>query len=271
MTPREVRRLLARCCVMLACVVVGGCMPPTGLVDEADTRPSVGRCYDTPDAVLPDAHDPTEPVDCGRPHTLETFAVLAVEGPLNARTVAAQSRRCSERLRDFLGGDDVARTAVSVYYFTPAPAQREDGARWVRCDAAVVADTALTSTRRMTGSLEDAFADGVPAAYRRCLSSPPKPAGSQPLVPCTQPHAAQQLPQGVDLGDADRPYPGTDGLAARANAKCAPMVRAELPDAARSLVIVPTPQMWRDGITTAQCWALAGAGERLNDSEAQPA
>jgi hypothetical protein len=90
-------------------------------------------------------------------------------------------------------------------------------------------------------------------------------------VPCTGPHVAEQMPSGVDLGKAGSTYPGTQTLTRRANARCARIVTSQVPDAGRSLVVVPTPTMWRGGLTTAQCWALARPGERLNQSEAKPA
>jgi hypothetical protein len=231
----------------------------------------VGRCYDTPESVLPEAHDPSEPVACDQPHTLQTYALLHPDGPLDARTTATLDERCTGRIDRFLGGGDFRHSAVSVFYFTPTEAERAEGARWVRCDAGVVTDTALGSVRRVTGSLADVFAHGVPVAYRRCLNTPPDPAAAQPLVPCDQPHVAQLMPDGVGLDAAGTAYPGSDRLADLANVRCSRLVRSGLPEADRSLVVVPTQQMWSAGRRTAQCWALAMPGSRLNDSEAQPA
>lgn len=263
----------------LAGLLLTGCLPIVdGSGDDAGDRdrpesapPGVGQCHDTPDAVLADAHDPTPPVACDRPHTLETYAVLHADRPLDKPTVARMEQRCVRRIDAFLGGDGFARTTVGVYYFMPSRQQQADGARWVRCDAGVVENTGVSAVRQVTGSLQGAFTGGVPKTYRRCLNSPPDPARPQPLVPCHRPHVAEELPAGVDLGAAGDRYPGTATLTARANARCAEAVATGLPDAGRSLVVVPTPQMWRAGTTTAQCWALAAPGERLNGSEAQPA
>lgn len=261
----------ARGVAVLACVAVTGCLPMVERAEEpATTRPRVGQCYATPDAVLAAAHDPTPPVRCAEPHSLETYAVLEADGPLDPPTMAEMNQRCVERIHDFLGGDFL-HTAVSVYYFTPTRAQQADGARWVRCDAGVVTDTAVTGARPVTGSLRNAFESGVPTAYRRCLDSAPDPTASQPLVPCGLPHVAQQIPDGVGLGRPERPYPGRERLVARAQPRCASTVSRAVPDAGRSLVVVPTASMWRSDLTTAQCWALAPPGERLNESEAQPA
>lgn len=256
---------------LLACLTLSGCLPMVGGGDAQTSRPQTGQCHDTPDSVLPEASDPTPAVACGEPHTLETYAVLDVDGPLDREALADVDQRCTAEVADFLGGDDFLPTTVSVYYFTPTKAQRADGARWVRCDAGVVRDTGVLHARRVTGSLQGAFADGVPKAYRRCIDAVPDPSSSQPLVPCTQPHRAEQIPQGVDLGDPRTPYPGTQDLAGEANARCSSLATSEVPDSARSLVVVPTRAMWRSGDTTAQCWALAAPGGRLNDSEAQPA
>jgi hypothetical protein len=185
--------------------------------------------------------------------------------------MARMDQECVQRIKGFLGGGDFAQTAVSVYYFTPTRAQQRAGVRWVRCDAGVVTDTAVSGARPVTGSLRGAFAHGVPEAYRRCLDDPPDPAAPLPLVPCTGPHVAEQMPSGVDLGDAGARYPGTKTLTRDANARCADVVESQVPDAGRSLVVVPTRSMWRGGLTTAQCWALAPPGERLNQSEAKPA
>jgi hypothetical protein len=263
--------LAAGCLVTTACLLAVGCVPGLG-GGESDQSgaPQVGQCYDTPDPVLPDAHDPSPRVDCDRPHTLETYDVLQADGPLDRRTVARMGERCAQRAAEFLGGD-FTQTSVSVYYFAPSRSQQEQGARWVRCDAGVITDTAVSGTRPVTGTLRDAFADGVPLEYRRCLGGPPNPAEGQPLVPCVQPHVAQQMPEGVDLAGLGRRYPGVPELTGKAQPRCAETVQQTLPGAARSLVIVPTRGMWRGGSTMAQCWALAAPGERLNDSEAQPA
>lgn len=268
---RAPARMLGRCTAVLACVVAaGGCLVGLDLRAEPSGAPQVGQCYDTPDAVLPDPHDPTPPVDCSEPHALETYAVLHAERRLDQQAIDALAQRCVGRVEDYLGAA-FAETAISIYYFAPTQEQRADGARWVRCDAGVLADTRGSSTRDVTGSLRGALADGVPLAYRRCLGAPPQPLSSQQLVPCVRPHVAQLMPEAIDLGGADQPYPGIDALTDRANRKCAPIVQAALDDAGRSLVIVPTEQLWAAGSTTAQCWALAQPGERLNDSEAQPA
>lgn len=254
------------------CLLVSGCLPVIGTsAQRASAAPRVGQCYATPDEVLAAPHDPTSPVDCSQPHTLETYAVLHPEHRLDRATMARMDQQCVQRIKPFLGGGDFAQTAVSVYYFTPAPAQRRDGDLWVRCDAGVVTDTAVTGARPVTGSLRGAFAHGVPEAYRRCLDGAPDPTAPLPLVPCTGPHVAEQMPSGVDLGDLGDRYPGTEALTRRANERCARVVQAQVPEAARSLVVVPTASMWRGGATTAQCWALAPPGERLGQSEAKPA
>jgi hypothetical protein len=255
---------------VLCCLLVSGCLPIIGGSDGTDSAPRAGQCRDTPQAVLPEAHDPTPPVDCTERHTLETYAVLRADGALDGGRLDAMGERCVQRVQEFLGGD-YEPTAVSVYYFGPSRAQRAEGARWVRCDVGVVTDTAFAGVRRLTGSLQDAFADGVPPAYRRCLRSSPDPVAPQPLVSCRQPHFAQQMPTSVDLEQADAAYPGMDRLAERAQAECARTVRAQLPEAGQALVVVPTAAMWRAGVRTAQCWATAAPGEQLNDSEAQPA
>jgi len=259
--------------VVLLCLALSGCLPVVSTSGEQNSAatPRVGQCYATPDHVLAAASDPTPPVGCSRPHTLETYAVLHPTRRLDRETMARMDQECVQRISGFLGGGDFGQTAVSVYYFTPTPAQQRDGARWVRCDAGVVTDTALSGARSVTGSLRGAFAHGVPAAYRRCLDSSPDPSGALPLVPCAGPHVAEQMPSGVDLGEAGPSYPGTKALTQRANAACARTVESEVPDAGRSLVVVPTRSMWLAGTTTAQCWALAVPGERLNESEAKPA
>jgi hypothetical protein len=267
---RGVVRPLTAALAAPACLLLGGCLPLVGGSGEDAATPQVGQCYDTPDAVLPDASDPTAPVDCAEPHTLQTYAVLEPDAPLDAETMLRMDEQCTARIEDFLGGDFL-HTAVSVYYFRPTREQQRQGARWVRCDAGVVTDTAVSGARTVEGSLEGAFTDGVPLEYRRCLDAPPDPTSPQPLVPCEEPHVAQQLPAGVDLQGARDAYPGTEALAARANPLCARAISADLPEAARSLIVVPTRQMWTAGIRSAQCWGLAGPGERLGGSEAQPA
>lgn len=267
---RRPRTAAARCAGLLTLLTMGvttGCLPSPGLLEGGDATPRVGQCYDTPDAVLPAPHDPTAPVDCAEPHTLQTFAVLESDGPLDRRTTTSLGAECVDRVASFLGGDP-QHTAVGVYYFTPTPEAQEDGERWVRCDAAVVSDTTMAGARPVTGSLEGAFGGGVPRDYRRCLEGRPDPSRPQALVPCHRPHQAQQLPRGVDL-EGGRAYPGSEALTEQANHRCSQRVSAALPEAASALVVVPTPAMWAEGARTAQCWALASPGQHLGGSETQ--
>lgn len=228
---------------------------------ETATPAEVGQCRPTPQQVLEQPVDPTQPVDCSEPHTLETFAVVDLpDGADEAQVRRTARTRCRQRLGDYLGRADIAATRISWFYFVTGT-DRDDPR--LRCDVGLSTTTATGPLDAVTGSLQDVLAGGVPPAQRSCLATPPDPRQVQPLVPCTDPHAAELVPSSKRLGERGSPYPGARRLLAANLDWCRSTVAAKVGDDAVSRVEVPTEAAWRAGLVNATCWAVAPEGTTL--------
>lgn len=223
---------------------------------EARPRPEVGQCRPTPQAVLARPIDPTAPVDCSEPHTLETYAVVELKSPDDEQQAL---KACQQRLGEYLGRADTAATRVSWFYFV---AESDQAGAWLRCDVGLSTTTATGPIEAVTGSLEDVLANGVPPAQRTCLAAPPDPRRAQRLVSCTEAHVAELVPTSKQLGEPGTPYPGARQLL-EANLDWCRRLTDKVDGAAISQVEVPTAKAWSAGIVEATCWAVAPEGSTL--------
>ncbi|MPZ95561.1 MAG: hypothetical protein GEU96_11795 [Propionibacteriales bacterium] len=225
-------------------------------------KPTVGECRATPDNLLDQSTDPTEPVGCDQRHTLETFAVVEGTAPLDEEQVQQLLGECQQALDGYLGGPSQGTTRVSWFYFEPASEQAEAGSAWLRCDVGLSTTTAAGPLEPVTQSAKGALADGIPGSYRRCLDGPADTGQAQPLVPCTEPHAAEMIPELRPLGDADDDYPGQQKLV-DAHLPWCQALTDRIDGADTSQLEVPTEQAWQSGARTATCWAVAADGKTL--------
>lgn len=136
--------------------------------------PAVGDChlltYD--DTYAQSDTKPT--VDCATKHTTVTVAVVTMPEDIDwdsTDVYKKMSARCYRALDATLGRTARARalSAYDVPWFMPTPQERADGARWVRCDAALYAGRSLRAIPDASPLLEAPQTDGV----RRCLTGKP--------------------------------------------------------------------------------------------------
>src|SRR5689334_7217921 len=122
-------------------------------------------------------HETSDPVNCNKAHTARVIEVrdlpdgkswgdydLASLGNLSAKY-------CYPKLWDALGRNDKVRdmSAYSYYWFTPTKAQRQAGARWIRCDIALNAGRHLLD---LPTDAAPALPSGkLPASVARCLTA----------------------------------------------------------------------------------------------------
>jgi hypothetical protein len=132
---------------MLAAVLV---LPgPTAAAGPGYHRPKVGEChnYDVSGS-LANSED-SDPVPCKRKHKAVTVAVLRVPKRVGLadpdRTFAALGSRCYKAFNSKLGGNtrERAMTAYALVWFMPTEAERDQGARWIRCDLILNGGTKL--------------------------------------------------------------------------------------------------------------------------------
>jgi hypothetical protein len=205
------RRLRVAVLVLGAALALTACGSDSGPVAD-EKPPELGACRDlSPDDVAQPT-DTTEPVDCGSPHTAETYAVGELpdrfdDADRDDEELGAWAyTTCSKAFMDFLGADEslVMRTVVSWAWFRPSEQAWDHGARWYRCDVVGggeqskdYVDLPTTAKGLLLGKPQDRWmvcADG------------PTVSGSV-KVPCTQPHEWRAVTT-ISLGDAQDDYPG---------------------------------------------------------------
>lgn len=115
---------------------------PAAAVDTSP--PPVGSCHDL---TIEEAWAQTEPdpaVDCSTRHTTVTIKIIRFKKApdwsnlkkINRKTI----KKCGRALHAFFDGrrKKVALSSYSIYWFTPTSMQRKAGAKWVRCDLALI-------------------------------------------------------------------------------------------------------------------------------------
>lgn len=112
--------------------------------------PEVGSCHDlTYDEGWKNA-DPDPAVDCATDHTSVTVKVVSFDKTPDWNDTAALSSvfetPCRRALLGFFDGKAKAlkASAYDLWWFEPTKAQRDAGAKWIRCDVALAAGEHLS-------------------------------------------------------------------------------------------------------------------------------
>ncbi|GAA3827255.1 hypothetical protein [Nocardioides panacisoli] len=209
--------------------------------------PAEGSCHDLTYAEGLNAADPDPAVDCTEAHTSVTLAVVKFAKAPDWSDVGALYRRSQEKcVRGEIlvfGAEPKAlqSSAYSEWLFVPSKAQRDAGAKWVRCDIALAEGKTLqplpTDGPPQLGPLplDDSLA--------RCRAG--KPLGFL-VVACSGPHTQGAAPLIKRPGGT---YPGTKRMHAWTYQRC----HAKL---GRSLGVYewPTKPMWRHGLRFSTCF-----------------
>ena len=150
------RSLLSLVSVAAALVTLAGCSLLTtaksAATDAPTARPIVGQCWN---ATMTQANNWADwkgpgPTACTLSHVLYTYQVGAISGAaastwsapgdssqLSAEVQAKAAGACS--ISALLPHEKWNQQLISNYFFVPTKAQWKAGARWVRCDLAVLA------------------------------------------------------------------------------------------------------------------------------------
>jgi len=215
--------------------------PPSPWVtnsDEVDNAsgipppPEVGECRRPPNSLLGanDWVDPTKPIPCSRPHTLETAEVLETGEGLTLKVARQLAPSCEAAAWTYLNmNEHVVKLAFAVS--TASPEQREAGQSWVRCDVGVYTETDASGLDLLRGSMHNDVGFH-PERYVLCLRSPPTPDASQPFSSCEEPHQAESLTYGFGVGNVTRVEFEQMG-----RAQCTKMASSR--DDAAALVVTP--------------------------------
>lgn len=191
--------------ILAALVAVPNTASAQGTSDPMFGAPTVGECKDYTVEEGAGKTETSEPVDCATSHTAKVIAVellpesLTWESPM-ADIVRFTAKQCVLASHEVLGRTDKLRSmsAYTTFLFWPTSGQKENGARWVRCDINLVGG----------GQLKPLPVDTIPM-----LPAAPLPdqvaacrAGENLyLTACQSGHRFRAM-GGVTL--ADGPYPG---------------------------------------------------------------
>ncbi len=128
-------------------------------------QPAVGECRALTMDEFNRASNNEAPIDCSQPHTSRVIDTVRLPrgvswGASIQKLTRIATRICNPAWTEALGGTFRSRamTAYSAGWFMPTKAQRERGARWIRCDLVLRAGSAL--------------ANCPPTACRRWVRSP---------------------------------------------------------------------------------------------------
>lgn len=115
---------------------------PAKAVDT--TPPPVGSCHDL---TIEEAYSRAEPdpaVDCATRHTTVTIKIIRFkrtpDWSNHARLHRKVVKKCGRNLLAYFDGriKKVSLSAYAIYWFYPTKKQRNAGAKWLRCDLALI-------------------------------------------------------------------------------------------------------------------------------------
>jgi hypothetical protein len=169
------RRLVLGLMTALSLTLVPGQAMSAMAGDPSYHRPTEGDCHDYTYAALFGASDTTPVVDCAAAHTAKVVKVFLLPDSVpwsNDSAVWHQvQKRCFPAYYDALGRSELTRalTSYSMAWFMPTKAEKNQGARWVRCDVML-----WGGNKRLAALPYDAaplIPNPITTAVRRCLTA----------------------------------------------------------------------------------------------------
>ena len=233
------RARLALVVVTLAAAALGS----LGLTSPASAAgvPEVGQCHQLTWRQAGAIADTKKAVPCSSRHNLQTVAVVtsptSLAGLTDEEHATLGYRLCRTRLAKALGRTATVReqTAYEGFFFAPTQAQIDAGARWIRCDIGLSANTRLSALpeKRLSRPIIGAHIDD---GERRCLTS------KWYVTPCSHRHRYRSVTAFVVRASA---YPSTAQQVRGANRRC---VKAS------DYIVVPDEWSWAHGNHVAVCY-----------------
>ena len=225
--------MLRSACVAVLLAALTACSPSVaGGLDGPDGAPRVGVCRVLVPGDLAQPSNDSEPVDCAREHTAQTFAAgtfpasLARHGRDSARLGAYVHDRCRPAFARFLSGDDslLLRSTLTWAWFRAPDDAWDDGARTWRCDVVGGGEQSKTFVglpRTARGLLRGRPDD----RWLVCVDGPTVTGSVK--IPCSEPHTWRAVTT-IVLGRPADPYPGDRVSETRTRDFCSDSVGAWL-------------------------------------------
>jgi len=252
--------------------------PSSSTAHSTTGEPSAGQCWN---GTIGNAGDWADwqggaATACSKPHTLYTYAIGHVSGlqptdwavsssnpALSDKVAAAASATCDEPYAKIFPSSEQPETLLRTYFFVPTRAQWKGGARWVRCDVALVDFGTRVSEERFAdlptaiGTLvADMTSD--PAAYGLCVDTGhsvktgPFADKTDVITDCRDNPEWVFLANGTFSQAAGAAYPAKSAITARLNQVCGSQLNRN--DEIWS-GYYPTAATWKTGDRAIQCWA----------------
>ncbi len=279
--PRDGGRLRCALAAVLVLAVVGlpGCSvtaptgPRVGASVAAAAVPRVGDCWSAPDGDAAESWtwwQGAPPVDCATEHNAITLAVGQLPDdfpyepdgdgslPLVGEKLGAVAAACRVPGWEGIGLREGSR--VTSLWYLPTPREWAAGARWVRCDIALVAFGPLSPlTLEPLPPTADALVPGLAEEYRLCLDTkhpaivygPWYDPEANSAVPCG-PDAQWELGFRVQLPDG--PFPGGQDASSPDGQRCQELVNSRAPERWGGQYESPNAETWVEGSRGDRCW-----------------
>jgi hypothetical protein len=230
--PRRLPGALLATLLLAACTASGqGSDVDPDQVDAVEA-PELGACRMLTPADVAQPSNATRTVDCGQPHTAQTFAVGQLPDEFTDAAYDDESlgafayRECSRGFQKFLGGDEslVMRTVVSWAWFRPSEQAWDEGARWYRCDVVGGGDRSADYVE-LPEDAKGLLLGRVDDRWMVCANGPTVAGAAR--VPCSEPHNWRAVTT-IKLGEPEDDYPGDRLVEVRSRDFCDKSVGAVL-------------------------------------------
>lgn len=207
-------------------------------------EPTVGECRQYGIAAASQQTESSAPVGCRTKHTAKVFKVFQLPADMDWRASVSElsalvSKKCNPAFKTWMGRDEltVALTAYTSVWFTPTQAQKDAGARWMRCDIVALKSKGLAP---LTKNKAPMIPKPLTNSVRRCLN------GSSYLI--TVCSAKHQWKAAGDFTMAKGRYPSTTKFRNVAASRCRRLVTT------RSYVYTyPSKAQWTSGYRIMIC------------------
>ena len=284
----QARAVLAVLGTMILAILVAGCSPLTPIltiINEAasgsSVKPVVGDCWRASYAEVTTASTWSggRTVDCSKPHESYTFEVANLPkrftgswqdsstGTMRTDISEAAWSVCDPAISDFLPTLDVTANRFEFSFFLPSLKSWADGARWVRCDASLIAIGSKLSSPRLAALPNSGLVDQLnraPESLKLGINTPDATPQTDPFnspsatyADCAKSPQWREESQSDLPGDDSAPFPDDAALGAFEQQHCADRAEA----ANQSWVTYePTEDTWKHGDRVVECWVSGGGG-----------
>ncbi|MEP6665672.1 MAG: septum formation family protein [Nocardioidaceae bacterium] len=229
---------------------------------QAASKPTPGECYATGTIAFNRQRDGSAPVSCNAQHTAETVAVFAAGQSPSSQDINNVWRSCQPRFKTYVGGAPTVST-LGLVVILPSEKQLAEGQSWMRCDAVERSSFNRDVGLPRQGSVKGALSGSVPVAYRGCVKHWPKVSLAVHFTSCRESHQAELIPESINLGGPNAPFPGTNSVKSKSKRFCANAFQDFVPETRNYYFYYPTPASWKSGSHDTTCWALDTKGNGL--------